>query len=114
MPDSRKIDLNPDELHIVQQILAEHVPGRPVFVFGSRATGRARRRSDLDLAIGGDAPLGRRITANLREAFDQSDLPIEVDVVDLVDATGIFRMRIENEWIPLETSVEQLTLQATA
>jgi predicted nucleotidyltransferase len=113
MCDSRKIDLTPSELQIVQQILAEHIPDRPVFVFGSRATGRARRRSDLDLAVGGDTPLGRRITANLREAFDQSDLPIEVDVVDLTDATGIFRTRIENEWIPLEVAVEQLTLQAT-
>jgi len=114
MPDSRKVDLPSGDLHIIQQILADHVPGRPVFVFGSRATGRARRRSDLDIAIGGDAPLGRRITANLRDAFDQSDLPIEVDVVDLAGATGIFRTRIESEWIPLETSIEQLTLQATA
>jgi predicted nucleotidyltransferase len=114
MPNSKTIDLTPSDLHIVRQILAQHVPGLPVFVFGSRATGRARRRSDLDLAIGGDAPLGRRIKANLRYAFDESDLPIEVDVVDLTDATGIFRTRIENEWIPLDTAIKQVALQATA
>ena len=51
-------------------------------MFGSRATGRARRYSDLDLAI--DA--GRRLTldeiAGLAEAFSDSDLPYKVDLAD--------------------------------
>jgi predicted nucleotidyltransferase len=78
-----RIDLSPEHRRIVLDILAEHLPqGREVWVFGSRATGRARRYSDLDLAI--DA--GRRLTsdeaATLREAFEESDLPHRVDVVD--------------------------------
>ncbi len=108
------LDLSPEDFAIVQQILSKHIPGRPVFIFGSRVTGRARRRSDLDLVIGGDAPLGRSLTADLREAFDISDLPIEVDIVDLADATGIFRSRIESEWVPLEVAAEQLALKVTA
>lgn len=108
------LDLSFSDLEIVQHILQTHVSGRPVFVFGSRVTGRARRRSDLDLAIGGDTPLSRSTMADLREAFDESDLPIEVDVVDLSDATGVFRTRIESEWIPLNLAAEQLALKVSA
>jgi predicted nucleotidyltransferase len=114
MADSGVLDLPHNDLRIVQQILDDLVPGRPVFVFGSRVTGRARRRSDLDLAIGGESPLGRRVRADLREAFSESDLPIEVDVVDLAEATGIFRSRIESEWVALNTAAERLALKVTA
>lgn len=114
MANSGVLDLAANDLQIVMRILEDIVPGRPVFVFGSRATGRSRRRSDLDLAIGGEIPLGNRVMADLREAFDESDLPIEVDVVDLTEATGIFRMRIEGEWIPLGVAAEQLALKVTA
>ena len=114
MASAGMLDLSPEDFQIVLRILDDHVPGRPVFVFGSRVTGRARRRSDLDLAVGGDTPLGFGLMANLREAFDESDLPIEVDVVDLHDATGIFRARIEGEWVPIERAAEQLALKVSA
>ena len=68
---------------MVLSILAAHLPhGSVAWVFGSRATGRARPLSDLDLA----ADAGRRLTldeiAELVEAFTESDLPYKVDVVD--------------------------------
>ena len=70
------LDLAPEHRRIVLDIIAEHLPPKTqAWVFGSRATGRARRYSDLDLAL--DA--GRRLTidetAILREAFDECDLP---------------------------------------
>jgi predicted nucleotidyltransferase len=101
MAQRGELDLTRQDLAIVQNILDTHVPGRPVFVFGSRVTGRARRRSDLDIAIGGDGPLSLHQESDIREAFDESDLPIAVDVVDLTAAKGIFRERIETEWLPL-------------
>jgi len=43
------IDLSADHRQIVLEILREHLPqGAKVWVFGSRATRRARRYSDLD------------------------------------------------------------------
>ena len=113
MSVSGMIDLAPDEFKIVQGILREFVPGRPVYIFGSRVTGRARRRSDLDLAIGG-APLDLSLRGDLREAFDQSDLSIRVDIVDLSEAKGIFRTRIESEWLPFEVAAEQLASRTAA
>lgn len=50
-----------------------------VKVFGSRATGLARPASDLDLVIFPPAP--PKELNGLRAEFDDSDLPIEVDVL---------------------------------
>ena len=58
------------------------VPVVSAHVFGSRAAGHALPDSDLDLLV--DA--GRRLTlselAVLREVFDESELPMHVDVSD--------------------------------
>jgi predicted nucleotidyltransferase len=89
------IDIEPGHRRIVLDILQEHLPPRTrIWVFGSRATGRARRYSDLDLAL--DA--GRRLTidetAILREAFDECDLPYRVDIVDWRGIDASFRKAV--------------------
>lgn len=96
------LDLTSEHRRLVLGVLHTHLP-RDVraWVFGSRATGRARRYSDLDLAI--DA--GRRLTidetAMLREAFDESDLPYRVDIVDWHTIGEDFRRLIAAERHPL-------------
>lgn len=105
MAECGVLNLPNSDLAIVCGILNELVPDRPVFVFGSRANGRAARRSDLDLAIGGDQPLSLRLRSELADAFDESDLPIEVDVVDLTSVTDTFRKRIVSEWIELSPAL---------
>jgi predicted nucleotidyltransferase len=104
MIDSLQLDLSEQDLRCVLQILSVHVPDRPVYAFGSRASGRARRRSDLDLAIGGDTPLTLRQRALLNEEFSESDLPIFVDVLDLNAITPEFRRRIERDFVTLQDS----------
>ena len=101
MPERDGINLTENDFMIVRSILDKYVPSRPVFVFGSRANGQAKRLSDLDLAIGGDKPLSLRLQGDLAEAFDESDLPIEVDVVDIHEVSETFRKRIMSEWIEL-------------
>ncbi len=76
------IDLNPSDLAKVRRILARWVPGREVRAFGSRVTGGARPYSDLDLVIMGLEPLDRDTVRRLEEAFEESDLPMRVDVLD--------------------------------
>ena len=107
MAECGVLDLPDADLDIVSRILETHVPDRPVFIFGSRVTGRARHRSDLDLAIGGDTPLSLSLEGDLREAFSESDLPIRVDVVDLATASAIFRRRIESHWIPFAAAEQR-------
>ena len=74
------IDLNPNHLATVQRILAEQVPDCEVRAYGSRATWTAKDYSDLDLAIVGTGPLDRITLGRLKEAFEESDLPMRVDV----------------------------------
>ena len=96
------IDIAPDYRRIVTDILRGHLPrDLRAWAFGSRATGRARRYSDLDLAI--DA--GRRLTidetAALRDAFDECDLPYRVDIVDWHAIDDRFRRLIAADRVPL-------------
>ncbi len=104
MIDSVQLGLSEQDLRCVIQILGTHVPDRPVYAFGSRASGRARRRSDLDLAVGGTTPLSLLQRALLNEDFDESDLPIKVDIVDLNSITAEFHRRIERDFITVQHS----------
>ena len=76
------IDLAPHHLEKVRTILREHVPQCEVRAFGSRVNGRAKDYSDLDLAIIGSARLDGDALRHLKEAFEESDLPFRVDVLD--------------------------------
>jgi predicted nucleotidyltransferase len=94
--------MSPAHLAIIQDILRTHLPpDAQVFVFGSRAQATNRRYSDLDLLI--DA--GRRLTiaesADLSEAFSESDLPWKVDVIDRNATETYFLDRIMPGCIPL-------------
>jgi type I restriction enzyme S subunit len=77
------IALPPEHRRLVLNILGANLPeSTKVWVFGSRATGRARRYSDLDLAIDAGRPLTLDEIAGLAEAFSDSDLPYKVDLID--------------------------------
>lgn len=65
----------PHHLQTVKEILRRHVPDREVWLFGSRATGTAKKFSDLDLAIIGSTPLTLSQLAQLENDFDESELP---------------------------------------
>ena len=88
------LDVAPAHLALVRDILATHVPDATVRVFGSRTDGTARPHSDLDLAIDAGRPLDLGTLAHLEEAFQESDLPFRVDVVDWQRVSGPFRERI--------------------
>lgn len=76
------LDLAPQHVAIVRSIVSRHLPNTPVWVFGSRINGRARRFSDLDLVVKDATPIDMRIVEQIQEALDKSDLPILVDIVD--------------------------------
>jgi predicted nucleotidyltransferase len=98
------LDMAPHEWEIVRAILRQHVPEREVWAFGSRPTGRAWTWSDLDLAIGGDTPLGAWRLGALREAFVESDLPWKVDLVDWPAVGEGFRRRVGDRRVHLQAA----------
>lgn len=100
-PRTADLELSPEQLAIVRSILARVIPDREVWVFGSRVQGRAKPFSDLDLAVIGDQPLPLSASAELADAFEQSDLPIKVDVVDWATTGEAFRKIIASQKVRL-------------
>ena len=96
------LDIRDEHAAILRDVLREYLPaGARAFVFGSRAHGRARRYSDLDLALEWDRPLGLALIGAIAEALSESDLPYKVDIVDLAVVDPSFRARIAASCIDL-------------
>ena len=92
------IDLNPKHLKTIQYILAEHIPDYEVRAFGSRVKWTAKDYSDLDLVVVGSKPLNLRQRGELVEAFEESNLPIRVDVLDWQSISEGFRQVISERY----------------
>ena len=91
------LHLAPAHMALVQSILADHVPKARVLAFGSRAAGTPRKYSDLDLAVIQPEPLTLRVISRLKTAFEDSDLPICVDVVDWNQADNEFKAMVTKQ-----------------
>lgn len=77
-------------VEVAETVLAAE-PIVRIFLFGSRATGHAVPRSDVDLGIDVGHPVAPDVMTRLREAFD--DLPIlqKIELVDFADVDPAFR-----------------------
>lgn len=82
---------------ILQRILP---PGVAVHVFGSRASGRCKPWSDLDLVLEGAQALPLSLIAELNEAFAESDLPWKVDVIDRSTISSQFGALVDRTKVP--------------
>ena len=72
----------PDLQSLLRRTLVEHGNARLAILFGSRATGRAKTHSDLDVAVKMSAPLSAEHKIELIEKLAQATgLPI--DLIDL-------------------------------
>ena len=103
-PPMPKLDLRPEHWARVRDILATQIPDREVLAFGSRARGQAKPYSDLDLAVLGDDPLGLHKVAELKEAFEESDLPFKVDVVEWAQTDSRFRDVIQRDAVRVQAA----------
>lgn len=90
------IAISPAQWEIVIKLLQKHVPDKPVWAFGSRATHTAKPYSDLDLAIISNEGLALSLLAAIEHDFSESDLPFKVDVLDWATISPAFRAIIEN------------------
>lgn len=62
-----------------------------VFIFGSRVTGKGKKFSDYDVGIWGKKPVPSNTIILIEEAFEESDLPYKVDIVDFSLVSSNFR-----------------------
>jgi type I restriction enzyme S subunit len=98
------IDLRPDHLALVKQILAQIVPDCEVRAFGSRVRGTAKNHSDLDLALVAGGSIEPQRLNRLQEAFEESDLPFRVDVLDRGSVSEAFRQLIDRQFDVLQAA----------
>ena len=96
------IDLAPHHLETVRRTLAEHVPDCEVRAFGSRAKWEGWEYSDLDLAVVCSDEQDWRAIPRLKAAFEESDLPIRVDVLDWHAIADDFRQAIESDCVVVQ------------
>ena len=97
------LDMSPEAWREVSRILQTIVPQYTVWAFGSRVTGKAKPYSDLDLAIITTQPLSLDVYASLTDAFEESELPWRVDIVDWATTSESFRRLIEKNKIVIQS-----------
>ncbi|MEK7166663.1 MAG: nucleotidyltransferase domain-containing protein, partial [Patescibacteria group bacterium] len=61
------------------------------FIFGSRADNSAQKFSDIDIGIEGNQQLPAEAYFDILDAFENSDIPYLVDVVDFSQVSDKFK-----------------------
>jgi len=95
------LQLREKDCQAIKAALAQFPEVRGVWVFGSRATGKARRASDIDLAIEAPGLSPARWNA-LQEALEQAPVIYKLDIVRL-DALHdpVLKQAILNQRVPV-------------
>ena len=100
------IDITTEERQTVLALLQRHLPGTAAWVYGSRVKWTSRPQSDLDLVVFA-TPEQRPQVGDLREAFEESNLPFRVDLFVWDEVPDSFRARIEAEHVTLAATGER-------
>ena len=98
-----EIHLTTAQRRAVADLLRAYLPGMEVRAYGSRVKGTSRPSSDLDL-VAFAGPQQHRQVAELREAFEESNLPFRVDVLVWDEVPASFRDEIARESVTLTSS----------
>lgn len=92
--------LSVEQLDAVETILRKSLSQKDSFsidVFGSRARGDHRKYSDLDLWIESSPPVTPSEIATMSDLFEESELPITVDLVSDETVLSEYRAGIVSE-----------------
>ena len=83
-------------------VVRRHLPDPTyqVFLFGSRASGRAHARSDIDIGIEGPRPVPRETLAAIDEELEEAPTLYTIEVVDFARVPESFR-QVARQRIPL-------------
>lgn len=95
------LDLAPESLKIIRANLEIFAPNSEVRAFGSRVNGGAKKHSDIDLVIIEKTRLSFDRLRLLKEALQNSELPIRVDLVDWNQISDSFKKIIEAGFITI-------------
>jgi predicted nucleotidyltransferase len=82
----------------IKDMLRQVLTGCEVYQFGSRATGRYRDVSDIDMGVLAPRDISREHSI-AREMLVESDIPFTVDLVDLSATSREFVEEVQRESI---------------
>ena len=82
-----------DAAKFAAEVIRRHLPDPAyrVFLFGSRATGSAAPRSDVDIGIEGPAPAPRAAFAAIQDELEEAPTLYTIDIVDFLCVSEQFR-----------------------
>lgn len=90
-----------DQLRLdISTKLADHPEVRRAILFGSRARGEARERSDIDLALEVD-DLTDSDWVDLVAALNDLNTLLEIDVINLAESPRALSERVQTEGVVL-------------
>ena len=94
-----RLDITAEHLVIVKELLCRHVPGKAVWAYGSRVTGKSKTHSDLDIVV---FETDTKEINELKDAFSESDLPFQVDVLDWGKIPDSFKKNIMEMYVVVQ------------
>ncbi len=94
------IDLEEKYIDFIREIITKYLSSCKIYIFGSRVKNKAKKYSDIDIAL--DCKnLNDEILLKIKNEFENSTLPYEVDVVDLNTISETFKSHIIKDMIEI-------------
>ena len=80
-------------------IIKKHIPGCTIYLFGSRALDKQYSGSDIDIALDAGKIIDHDKLIAIQLDFDETTIPMEMDLVDLHQAPPELKNDILREGI---------------
>ena len=90
---NQAIDITTSQRKTILALLGKYLPNTTAWVYGSRVKWTSRPQSDLDMVVFATPEQHRKIS-DLREAFEESNLPFRVDLFVWDEVPKQFRRRL--------------------
>jgi predicted nucleotidyltransferase len=105
------VEISPEQKKIITDLLEKFLPDCEVWVYGSRTKSTSNPKSDLDMVVFADKEQRLQV-ADIKEAFEESNLPFCVDLFAWHEIPEQFKKNIITQHILFrENKTEQVTDQ---
>ncbi|HLY69494.1 MAG TPA: nucleotidyltransferase domain-containing protein [Puia sp.] len=84
---------------IIMPIIEKYAPDAKIILYGSRARGDFGQGSDIDIALDTGHKIDIRIMSNISGDLEESDLPINFDIVDFQAVSEKMQQRIVRDGV---------------
>lgn len=103
------VDLPLRHMQTLLRLLAEHTPQAEVWAFGSRINGSGHEGSDLDIVLRNPADLKHSTEGffELKEALQESSLPILIEMHDWAHLPTSFHTEISRRYVVLQEPLNE-------